>query len=670
MLRAAADRNARRRELRWVKARAASQLRDVQVPYFRYKPTLSSDCDDPGSHSRREEVCSPSSWVLSEGDCSDEGHGDTSEDDGTFEEQASSSVASETSLLDKLHDWAGSHNISHAALNDLLRILKELKPDLPCDARTLLATPRESPIRRLSNGEYVHFGLKAGLAKCLSSGLRVADVQQLHVTLNIDGLPLFKNSSRYLWPILAMVEETKDRGPFPIGIFCGVKKPASLDDYLDEFMKEMCEVQREGVVCSGKRCQVIIRAVMCDYPARVFVQCAKGHTSYYGCDKCTQTGKWLGRMTFPDSNAPLRTDASFNAQLQEEHHIGVSPMQQLGLKMVTQFPIDYMHLVLLGVVRKFVKYWAEGPYTVRRSDAQLTVINERISLLHPYTPCDFSRKLRPMKDGERWKATEARLFLLYICPCVLKGMLTEESYEHFLVLHVAIRILCAKDSPNNLVSYAEELLKFFVEKARSEKLYGETVSVYNVHGLIHLAQDARTFGPLDCFSGFRFENYLGSLKRAVRSGNRPLAQVFKRIMEKNSVTSEAENVRSISHEHIRGPMPAGVNNARQFGEVVYNGCTLKTTEPDNCILLHTGKFAIVENILSCDGKVCIVGKRFRSVEDLYTYPCRSSLLDVAMVSRLSLNNFVCELDDIKAKCCLFPSGNAYACFPILHSRNS
>ncbi|KAH9372064.1 hypothetical protein HPB48_019231 [Haemaphysalis longicornis] len=137
-------------------------------------------------------------------------------------------------------------------------------------------------------------------------------------------------------------------------------------------------------------------------------------------------------------------------------------MQQLGLGLVRQFSIDYMNMVLLGVVRKFLKVLGGG--AIR---SQWDVINEKTNLLHLHTPCDFSRKLRTLKDGERWKAVEARLFLLYVCPCVLK-----ESYEHFLVLHVAIRILCAKGSPNNLVSYAEEMFKFFVEKAQSQKLSG------------------------------------------------------------------------------------------------------------------------------------------------------------------------------------------------------
>jgi len=65
------------------------------------------------------------------------------------------------------------------------------------------------------------------------------------------------------------------------------------------------------------------------------------------------------------------------------------------------------------------------------------------------------------------------------------------------------------------------------------ELYGEQMIVSNVHGLTHLAADVERFGCLDSYSCFPFENYMGTLKRCVRSPNNPLAQVVCRLDEQS-----------------------------------------------------------------------------------------------------------------------------------------
>ena len=88
---------------------------------------------------------------------------------------------------------------------------------------------------------------------------------------------------------------------------------------------------------------VEISCVVCDTPAKSYVKKVKGHTGYFGCDKCCQRGVWKGKMTFPETDAPLRNDVEFDEMANVEHHTGVSPFQNVGLGMVTQFSIDYMH---------------------------------------------------------------------------------------------------------------------------------------------------------------------------------------------------------------------------------------------------------------------------------------------------------------------------------------
>jgi hypothetical protein len=68
-----------------------------------------------------------------------------------------------------------------------------------------------------------------------------------------------------------------------------------------------------------------------------------------------------GRMTFPNTNSSLRTDAEFLAMTDEEHHHGTTPLAQLPIGLVSDFVLDYMHLVCLGVVTRMLNFWLKGP---------------------------------------------------------------------------------------------------------------------------------------------------------------------------------------------------------------------------------------------------------------------------------------------------------------------
>jgi len=67
----------------------------------------------------------------------------------------------------------------------------------------------------------------------------------------------------------------------------------------------------------------------------------------------------------------------------------------------------------------------------------------------------------------------------------------------------------------------------------------ENVS-YNVHSLIHLAQDVQSFGHLDGYSAFRFENFMQIMKKLVRKSSFPIQQIRNRLKEKEQFT-DAKN---------------------------------------------------------------------------------------------------------------------------------
>lgn len=144
------------------------------------------------------------------------------------------------------------------------------------------------------------------------------------------------------------------------------------------------------------------------------MKCIKSHTGYYGCDKCEEEGEWRNnRMLFLNENAPLRTDAKFLLRHNEDHHVDNLPSENIGLKMVTQFPLDYMHLVCLGVMKTLIKMWIRGIKGIKLRASQIDQLSIDFKQFLKYIPREFSRKPRGLDELDRWKATEFRLFLLH-----------------------------------------------------------------------------------------------------------------------------------------------------------------------------------------------------------------------------------------------------------------
>lgn len=62
-------------------------------------------------------------------------------------------------------------------------------------------------------------------------------------------------------------------------------------------------------------------------------------------------------------------------------------------------------------------------------------ISMKLQSLSGKLPSEFARQPRSLFEVERWKATEFRQFLLYTGPVVLKGIVTDTMYDHFLCLY-------------------------------------------------------------------------------------------------------------------------------------------------------------------------------------------------------------------------------------------
>jgi hypothetical protein len=296
------------------------------------------------------------------------------------------------------------------------------------------------------------------------------NVVDVRLQINIDGLPLFNSSSKQFWSILGRVCSPCETDPFVISIFCGEKKPQNVDRYLEDFITDMRVLEQGPVDILGISVQVKIACFICDTPTRAFVRQLKGHSGYYGCDKCMQKGEWDGKLIFPEVNCPTLTDVQFDEMTVDatKHKTGISPLSRLSLGMVSQFPLDFMHLVCLGVMRRLLKYWTSSPRTAkgcRLRPINISNISNKLLQFSPLTPREFARKCRPLNYLDNWKATEFRQFLLFSGMVALKDQVSCAQYNHFLLLFVAIFCLVSSDFCFILNDYAHGLLCKFVHDA-------------------------------------------------------------------------------------------------------------------------------------------------------------------------------------------------------------
>jgi len=233
-------------------------------------------------------------------------------------------------------------------------------------------------------------------------------------------------------PHIIMPAQTRSK-PFPVALYSGLKKPSDLG-FLSDFIAESKILSENGFLYNGTQLYVKIVCVVCDAPAKAFVKGIVQFNGKYGCDRCIQKGEYSeGRMVFLHTDSPLRTDESFRLQENAEHHKKQSPFCDLPLNMINDFPIDYMHLVNLGVTKRLMLAWTSGPLKSRLSSTQINTISMNLLKVRNYMPNEFARRPRSLQFLKMWKATEYRQFLLYTGPIVLKKVFNRGMLCQFLM---------------------------------------------------------------------------------------------------------------------------------------------------------------------------------------------------------------------------------------------
>ena len=391
----------------------------------------------------------------------------------------------------------------------------------------------------------------------------------ISLTVNCDGVPVFKSSKKSLWPIQVMINELppllRVQNILLCGLWLGEGQPC-MKIYLGYFVRavESLKAISWQYGCNLIKSKVIPYICTVDTVARAKIMNMKSFHAEYGCPWCYLPGKRLekghgtmnsysGTELSKRKNSEVRIFARKSTPEEPIYGIkGPSPMSLWpSFDMVNGFVVDALHCVDLGVMRQLITLWMESKKKFfRNKECDIAEINKK--LLNFRVPRSINRRPRTLDERAFWKGNEYRSFLFFYGPVVLKDHLQHKYFSHFLKLSSAIFSLYQESISFLQLKLSELALKSFVTEFGS--LYGEMNVTFNVHQLLHIGDSAYNWGPLWGFSTYPFESLNGILMKLFHGTQHVPLQISKRFLILNDiiglVSEVMENASERTHKAL------------------------------------------------------------------------------------------------------------------------
>ena len=304
----------------------------------------------------------------------------------------------------------------------------------------------------------------------------LSDPNNLSFNFSFDGSPVYKSSKFSIWPIQLHLNELPPKMRFQnvvlAGLWFGAHEPVMsifLKPFVDQAKILACKGvswRKDGTCVNSK----IVGLCCCvDSKARPTMQNTKQFNGYFGCGFCLHPGTLVENQVkytvttteYPEREAKKMLADMEQAVAQNRTIRGVkgpSPLINLPyFDIVRGFVPDYMHAVLLGVIRQLTElllsksdqtYYIGSPNSMR-------VIENRIKDIKP--PHLITRLPRPLAEFKYWKASEWRAWLLFYILPVLNGMLQPHYLKHLGLLVSAVFLLLKENITFQDLNKADEM---------------------------------------------------------------------------------------------------------------------------------------------------------------------------------------------------------------------
>lgn len=347
------------------------------------------------------------------------------------------------------------------------------------------------------------------------------------------------------------------------------------------------------------------------------------------------------------------------------HHKVDSPLIKLPIDMIVDFPIgDALHLLDLGIMKKCLVGWRDGKFGNYKTKWSTREINDLTQMLAECKlPRELHRKVRGLDTLGHWKGLEFRSFLYYLSIVVLKPVLAPDVYAHFLIFFCAITI-CSCEEYSKFLDLAQTMLNYFITKFGD--IYGIDYITSNVHNLKHLVADVKKFGILSQFSAYPFESKLYQIKNMVRSGNKPLSQVAKRMGELNQI----EN-RTINTSKNKPILKKLIPDTNVYERIDFEYFSLSKDKANSWFLTKDSVIVKFENVSCNENIITMQGTALKETEDFFCKPIKSKHINIHysdceqdLIKTFHVTDIKCKLVAVKEK-----GTGKHIFIPLLHSIN-
>lgn len=388
---------------------------------------------------------------------------------------------------------------------------------------------------------------------------------------NTDGVKVRRSGPASLWELSITIcnvpPQVRNKFTTVVGLWYADKKP-KLTTFLTPFIASLSQLEQNGVRWTHPRTgeahisQVVAPAVSVDAPVRGELQNIMQHDGEFSCHNCEIEGDELilgprSRKRIypvPDEPCPLRTKESMRLQADRAEAENVIVKGVKGTSLLESIPtcdteksiiLDYLHLVLLGVVRQFFKLWFTGAGTdwyIGRRKRLVTLFLKELRRTYEVCRCPSDVSQWKLYKGSTW-----RTWLLFVSLPALKPFLKDKYFQHWMLLVLGMSILLQESISAQDLDLADHLLSLFVRD--TQELYGYSAMTYNLHCLSHLVLVTRRWGAPWSVSAFKFENLNGVLSRLIHGTihiTTELTNTLNIITATNSIDylmNEAQNIR-------------------------------------------------------------------------------------------------------------------------------